>query len=248
MNKLYAILVIYNKSVIDSCTYMFCKEHKDINLIICDNSTEENDNSALVENDGYVYMDMQGNKGLSKAYNKALDFLMNKDGYVILLDDDTILNEDYLKCVKDLNCDIAIPIVKDEVSILSPSNIKKGVVSRWDGKSVLESFTAINSGMVISLNVFKNYRYDENLFLDYVDHQFLKDMYDKNIKILNCTIQQKFSGNETADLNASYQRFKIFKKDSKYFYRKNRKIYFYVVYKREFRLILQYKSLKFLRS
>ena len=52
---LYAILVIYNKSVLDSTTYLFCKEHKYIQLIVCDNSTIDNENKMIVEKDGYQY-------------------------------------------------------------------------------------------------------------------------------------------------------------------------------------------------
>ena len=80
---LYAILVIYNKSVLDSTTYLFCKEHKYIQLIVCDNSTIDNENKMIVEKDGYHYISMHGNKGLSKAYNMAIDGIKNNQGYVI---------------------------------------------------------------------------------------------------------------------------------------------------------------------
>lgn len=151
MNTLYAILVVYNKYIKDSATYTFLKKHKDINVIVCDNSTRDYKNQSVVKSDGYTYIDMHGNKGLSKAYNVALDVLQNKTGYVILLDDDTILNEEYYNSVLNLSCDIALPIVMDEKSILSPSKVNDGVVSRWDGQEILKQFTAINSLSLIHI-------------------------------------------------------------------------------------------------
>ena len=243
---LYAILVIYNKSVLDSTTYLFCKEHKEIQLIVCDNSTIDNENKMIVEKDGYQYISMHGNKGLSKAYNMAIDGIQNKQGYVMILDDDTILNEEYYHSIQNLTCDIAIPIVKSQTSILSPCNMDHYVASGWDGKSEINHISAINSGMVINLKLFKNYRYDENLFLDYVDHHFMMDMQNKNIQVLDCVIHQEFSAEEKTSLESCLNRFRIFKKDSKYFYRNHKLQYFFVVYKRAVRLIFQYKSLRFL--
>ncbi|MEG2658137.1 MAG: hypothetical protein RSA04_02280, partial [Clostridiales bacterium] len=37
-------------------------------------------------------------------------------------------------------------------------------------------FTGINSGMALRLALFKNYRYDEHIFLDYIDHNFIREM------------------------------------------------------------------------
>lgn len=246
MNTLYAILVVYNQYIKDSATYTFLKKHKDINVIVCDNSTQDYKNQSVVKSDGYTYIDMHGNKGLSKAYNAAIDVLQNKTGYVILLDDDTILNEEYYKSILQVSCDIAVPIVMDEKSILSPSKVNNGVVSRWDGKEILKHFTAINSGMIIRLDVFKTYRYDENLFLDYVDHNFMMDMQDKDIRVLDSKIKQNFSGNDVSNIESSLIRLKIFKKDSKYFYRHNTRKYVFVVLKRKLHLCMQYHSVRFL--
>lgn len=246
MNTFYAILVVYNQSIQDSCTYRFIKEHKSIHLIVCDNSTSDYGNKFVVESDGYTYINMHGNKGISKAYNAALDLLKDKCGYVILLDDDTILNEEYYNSILNLTCDIAVPIVKDEKSILSPCKMVDGVVSRWDGKEKLNQFTAINSGMVVNLDVFKFYRYDEHLFLDYVDHNFMLDMKDKDVQVLDCAVQQEFSGNDVSNLEGSLIRLNIFKEDSKYFYRRNKFKYLIVVLKRKLHLMLQYHSLRFL--
>lgn len=75
MYDIYGILVIYNQSVLNSPAYLSCKKSKKIKLIVCDNSTTLNNNKSLVEEDGYIYLNMHGNKGLSKAYNAAIDII-----------------------------------------------------------------------------------------------------------------------------------------------------------------------------
>lgn len=48
---------------------------------------------------------MQGNKGLSKAYNKAIDYIMNNHldeiEYIILMDDDTYFPHEYFNEIKE---------------------------------------------------------------------------------------------------------------------------------------------------
>ena len=89
---IYSILVVYNKDIASSKSYDFIKNYSSIKLIVCDNSTIENKNEEKVLNDGNMYISMHGNKGLSKAYNKALKNIpYSKDDYVLLLDDDTTL-------------------------------------------------------------------------------------------------------------------------------------------------------------
>ena len=238
--KYYGILVVYNMDISESVSYQFMKQHKEISLIIVDNSDHDFGNREIVDGDGNTYLSMNGNYGLSKAYNTALDWIQENypemDGYVILLDDDTSLNKEYLEEVKKVCCDIAVPVVKAKNFIISPCQVKHDIVSRWDGISVLSDFSAINSGMVISLTLFKNYRYDENLFLDFVDHQFMKDMKMKNIQIMNAYLEQSFSGIETLATCDNNIRFRIFKKDSRYFYRNHLFKYMYVVSKRVIRL------------
>ena len=122
--KYYGILVVYNMDVSESVSYQFINRHKEINLIVVDNSDHDFKNNKKVESDGNTYLSMNGNQGLSRAYNTALDWIQKynpeMDGYVILLDDDTSLNEEYLNEVKKVSCDIAVPVVKAKNIIISP--------------------------------------------------------------------------------------------------------------------------------
>ena len=259
MINLFGIIVVYNKNVKNSTTYDCLKKQKNMKIIVCDNSTKDFGNQEIVLQDGYRYVDMHGNAGLSKAYNKALDCISLENpemkGYVILFDDDTFIPEDYFKKlkedIKEKRSDIFLPIVRDEVGILSPSVMKKYYCHRapedvWSIKK--EELCGINSGMAIRLKLFKNYRYDERIFLDYVDHGFIRDMRKRHrkVSIMDTEIRQTFSSN-TDDKEKSMIRFQIFKKDINEFYRQgfwNRFFFYYVITRRKMQLTRKFRDLR----
>ena len=130
---LFGIIVIYNKNVSDSLTYQCLKRQNNLQVIVCDNSTKDFGNKKFVEDDGFYYVGMHGNAGLSKAYNAALDVISsineNMKGYVSLFDDDTFIPDIYFSKlrseIRTKKSDIFLPIVRDEVGILSPSVMKR---------------------------------------------------------------------------------------------------------------------------
>ena len=133
MVALSAIMVLYNKELDNSITYkslLKCNtgEFK-VNLIVIDNSTNDNNNFEACKNKGIMYVDMQGNKGISKAYNAGLDHVGDSE-IIVLLDDDTELTTDYFeklyrKVVKHPNCDIFAPIVVGQDNkIYSPNEFR----------------------------------------------------------------------------------------------------------------------------
>ena len=230
--NVYGILVLYNKNAAQSRAYCCLKNYKNVDLIVCDNSTKDYANKLLVEQDGYIYLNMHGNVGLSKAYNRALDKIKESDpsykGYIMLLDDDTYIPAEYFQAlsaaIKRYGSHIFLPIVKDEIGVLSPSMMKKYYCHRAIGdvhRIKKTEICGINSGMAIRKDVFDDYRYNEDLFLDYVDHNFIRDMRKKNVQItiLDVTLHQKFSSNSDSKEKALI-RFSIFKKDINAFYKK----------------------------
>ena len=234
---LYALIVIYEKKIDESNTFNFMKSHLNVvNLIIFDNST---DLDILKYNKKYIsklnikYYCFKKNLGLSKAYNfviKSTKF--QKNDYLIILDDDTHLNEDYISSVKDNlsgEYDILLPIVKTNKIIMSPSNIQfkariKTIKNIDD--IIIKKISAINSGMVVKMSVYNDILYNENLFLDYVDHDFMKNIhkYNKKIKILNSTIFQDYSREGGG---FSKTRYKIYRQDFKKFCLNNNNIFYY---------------------
>lgn len=261
VKKLVAIMVVYNTNVLESRAYKCIKTANNIRLIVCDNSTIVNDNKSLVERDGNIYLSMHGNIGLSKAYNKAIDYLMDEIydefDYIILMDDDTYFPEEYFnelnKKVINSNVDIFLPVVFDETGnagYLSPSIMKKGYCHRAkDIKSIKQNeLCGINSGMVIKKEIFEDYRYNEKIFLDYIDHNFIRDMRlrRKKVDVLETKLTQCFSSSSDSKPSAE-KRFKIFKKDINVFYKNgfiNRLLYHYILFRRRISLFERFQDFK----
>ncbi|MEG1495976.1 MAG: glycosyltransferase [Clostridiales bacterium] len=254
---IFAIIVLYNKNYKDSLTYQSVKDQNCLHLIICDNSTADFGNNELLAMDGITYVDMGGNKGLSKAYNRGIDTITKKQGILCLFDDDTEIPADYFEKVrkyfKEIPADIYLPMVYDDVGLMSPGVMKKYICYRAHSLSDLppNEFTGINSGMALKLALFENYRYDEHIFLDYIDHNFIREMRNigKSMVIMkDVSLHQTFSDVVNSKVSA-ITRFKILKKDLKYFYRgsfRSYLIYCYVIGKRSIKLCLKYKTLGFL--
>ena len=135
---------------------------------------------------------MNGNKGLSKAYNAALNQISDDCQFICLFDDDTNISKEYFdKSLEYMNveeADIFLPIVKTETKVLSPCQFKnKKVIEVRNSNEIDKKYiSGINSGMIIRKTVFDDFKYNENIFLDYIDHYFMKEMVKrhKEIKIL----------------------------------------------------------------
>lgn len=163
-------------------------------------------NEEFCKNNKIKYISMNGNKGLSIAYNCALDYLSDKDlnDFIILLDDDTEISQDYFDTLletisENYNYDIFAPIVYGQNGIIySPNeaNILKNKLMRSEKEQIdSNKYNAINSCLAIKLKVFESYRYNEKLFMDQVDQQFFDDQRKLNVKFmtLNTVINQNFS-------------------------------------------------------
>lgn len=224
---LTVLIVIYNKNCCDSISFKFIENFRDkINLILFDNSTRDFKNKEYCEKNNIMYYSVNENIGLSRAYNYIIDRIeLNSNNYLLILDDDTILNEDYINEIfgeiEKKQYDILLPKVFSNGQLISPSTVQLGcrIKKIKDVSKVnFNQITAINSGMVIKASVYKNIKYNDEIFLDYVDHTFMKDVRKNKfkIKILMTSIDQNFSIDEkNADIKKVMTRFKLYKKDFK---------------------------------
>ncbi len=227
MCKISAVVVVYNKRI-DACEALrSLSGAKDIDVLVADNSTRNMGNEALAEKAGYTYIGMGGNRGLSKAYNRAIGRIGKNDGLICLFDDDTAFGPEYFDILRAdaraySGIDIFVPVVKDANGMLSPCIFKGLRGRRAESLSDIPAMniTAINSGLAVRAKVFEDYRYDENLFLDYVDHAFIRDTIrnDKSkLRVMDVTIDQQFSGSQRQSRGDAMRRYGIFKKDVQYF-------------------------------
>ena len=208
----YAAVVIYNQYCKDSITCKnlkdICKTESDIKIIIADNSTQEKikkANRLQCEEYQWEYRDMEGNKGLSVAYNRIIEKLprLNNEDCIIWFDDDTDITGEYFqelrKCINENpKAEIFVPVIRGlDGKIYSPN--ERGFFRNHFIKSRNELirnkyFNAINSCMAVKTKIYENYHYDEKLFMDMVDQKFCLDMSEVNKKfaIINVEVVQNF--------------------------------------------------------
>lgn len=228
----HVVIVLYNKLLTCSLAIQNLKE-MDIDLlhiIILDNSTERNicsKNKDLASKWGIAYYAMDGNIGLSKAYNFALDLLKenNKKDIVVWLDDDTNITEQYFVSLREkietTDCEVFVPIIYGQDGVIySPNEV--GILKNTYLKDPISSidyrkFNAINSCLSVKLEIYEDYRYDERLFMDSVDTKFFDYLRSKGTKfcILPISIQQNFfQRNPYLESNKTWNRFENRIKDT----------------------------------
>lgn len=198
-----AIIVLYNKKIENSITCKCINKIAgiNINIIIVDNSETDQKNESACQNWGYQYLSMNGNKGLSKAYNAAIDTI--EADIVILFDDDTNVTAEYFRTLNDAvienpNIDIFAPIVYGQDGMIYSPNefnfLKNHFISSPDQAIDPNKFNAIASCLAIRMKVFKNYRFNELLFVDQVDQYFFYEQrkLHRTFMKLDTIISQNF--------------------------------------------------------
>jgi GT2 family glycosyltransferase len=196
----FAVIVLYNRLISDSLTYrnLLNVQKHDIKIIVADNSTiksvrSRNQNSCF--NSQMVYLSMNGNKGLSKAYNRILDILKGNEGFVVWFDDDTDITQNYFdelekQIFSNRKIDIFAPVIMgQDGKYYSPNEarlFKNKQLKKPSDSLNMKKFNAINSCTAVNLDVYSNYRYDERIFLDQVDHNFFEDQ--RNLSRVFCKL------------------------------------------------------------
>ena len=258
-----AAVVIYNTSCEESatCQALAAISRRDLSVLIFDNSTSDHGVAESCARRGWTYLGGRGNLGISRAYNACVDHLKSqgRTGYLCLLDDDTRLDETYfqrLEAAAEISgSPILVPLIYSADALLSPCLLDENHrVRRFpDAQAALtyhgDQLSAINSGMAVRLDVFDDYRYDEHIFLDGVDHHFMLDMRKKGIggSVFDYRCNHEFSGDSRPSRDSAVNRFRIYARDYAYILR-DRKLAFYgLVGKRALSLTLGYRSPVFLK-
>ncbi len=253
-----ALVVVYNKNCGDSATCNSLINAENINVIVYDNSSKDLENRQFCKEQGWTYLGGQGNMGLSKAYNSTVDYLVENgySGYICLFDDDTKLSDNFIEEIRQgvlqySDGKIFVPILTQGKKIVSPTKENGASFNSIEEclKNSPKRIQAFNSCMTVSLDIFKGYRYDERIFLDGVDHLFMRDMLSMgNLPyILPVVCEHGFSGNQKGTKSGAVVRYRIIVKDYKVLYENSKLKYMFVVGKRALHLCLQHKSLVFLK-
>lgn len=181
-NKIMAVVVVYEKKLaeVSSLTVLneAIKQGMLSHLLLYDNSLKTQETDAIVENQ-INYIHDSTNSGLSKAYNTAYkEVLSNGDNLLLLLDQDTQIDLNYLKELVNLKVgtdvgailplikanDLQIsPVYTDEYINKNSKNVSPGIVQK--------SLMAINSGTVLPIATIEEIGgFNQEFPLDYLDH------------------------------------------------------------------------------
>ena len=250
--KITALVVLYNKKISESKSIMNLKNY--IDILVLDNSEQNLDNEIEAKKMNLNYLSMNGNIGLSKAYNKGINFLKNKTDYILLCDDDTNITKEYINELKNLiknQYDCIIPQIINEYDhkICSPKCYNNcSLFSKiYEKGKKFKNIKAINSGLCINMKCFDFFSYNENNFLYFVDVNFCEDCLNKNklnYKVANTKIYQNFSQFEKFDDNKINQM-KLRLKDSKNYNTKT--IHFLYKYAFILQMLIIHKNIKILK-
>ncbi len=246
-------MVIYNNTIDNCQAFQSIKESlltdKDIHTIICDNSTHEDIKNINLEQSkayDFTYLDMQGNRGLSNAYNRAIDHCQSQ--WIITSDQDTTYPHDYFQQIQyaiQQHPDISIfyPYVAAHKMTMSPFKPYKSY----------PEMCAINSGACYKLDVFNTIHYNQTLFLDFVDIDLSFQIHQQHIPCMylsDLILLQSFSGIEHTSKQNALIRYKIYLKDYRNLkrgwpqYCSIKKVN---AFRHTIALTLKYKSLAFLK-
>ncbi|MFA0208580.1 hypothetical protein AB4536_17010 [Vibrio cyclitrophicus] len=199
---LSALVVLYRKNITTSNTLssLLASNVSSLldNILVWDNSPE-----SLPTKDIDSYIDLMKGKSIKVSYhhelsNSPLSIVYNKfisqfndSKFLMILDDDTLLNEDFFyeldKHISDYDSsDLYLPRIYHKDKMISPS--KRFFMKGWyldykpKGKFNSKFLSAINSCMVISVDFLRktNFQYDERLISYGTDDQFILNFTRNN--------------------------------------------------------------------
>ena len=207
-DKILILIVLYKKSIEECVSYRTLKECIKLQdtrykLIIYNNSSEY----GLAESEDAIVINSDHNGRLSPAYNYACKYAL-AEGYqwLLLLDQDSELSEDYVSCLSDFlqrttdDSIVAVaPKLVDGSQVLSPRKISS--VSWWENAL---QHTGIQRGRVVAFNSLSllNVNFIQSIGgfsgkypLDMLDHWYYNQIYlqRKKVYVLDCMINHNLS-------------------------------------------------------
>lgn len=217
--KILCVLVLYHCKLQESRTYKTLGTNNE-HLLVFDNSENPQDITSIAPE--AIYIHNESNIGLSACYNRAAKYAKDHDyEWLLFLDQDTDFTEvaisDYKMAIENNpSCLLFVPMVKCGVYTMSPMKYKHHFAlfsqKYYEGITSLYQLSVINSGMCVSLAALEKCGgYNERVFLDYSDHEFLRRFkkYYNNVFVLSQTVYQDYSA-KSDPIDVALKRFKLF--------------------------------------
>jgi len=228
LSKILAIVVLYNKEIVESDTLTSLESDllsngSQLDVLIYDNSPQPHALPNFKGVNFVSYIWNETNPGVSLAYNEGVKFAQgNNKQWVLLLDQDTKFEAGALDAyVKSLLGDSEIKlfcplILLENSTIFSPfrKKFKRGVTLKEVKLRAysLKKYSPVNSGILVEVKAFNDAGgYNEKVKLDFSDLEFIDRFSKKNksFQVISAVATQDFSNNN-ADINALIKRFSYF--------------------------------------
>ncbi|MGL4955748.1 MAG: glycosyltransferase [Bacteroidales bacterium] len=222
--KILLTIVLYNEKLANSVSYQSIKLAAerfkfDYTFYVHNNSPQ----AQPISEANVHYVHSPENVGLSKAYNNAAKYAKaNGFEYLLLLDQDTLWNEDFFEKLSiaieqnpTINLFAPIVLLKKNNARFSP---KRLILTRTFNTTITQGiypvnkYLIVNSGICIKLDAFFSCGgYDEAVYLDYADVRFIEKFakHYNHFYLFNSIAYQDFSNDET-DAQKLFNRFCIY--------------------------------------
>ena len=274
------ITVLYEQEL-TSCetwrTLLAAAADADVRIIAADNSDSgriRDANRKTAAEAGICYLDMEGNHGLSAAYDRALDMLFPAAGeedpdagaeWVITTDQDTVFPEDYLDRLREAagrtKASVLAPVVRSGDVQISPCRLRSGRFVPCAAESLrpseVQGLFFVNTGLALRSDLFRSegLRYNEDLFLDFVDFDMvarIRQARPGSFELLpRLVLGQHFSGAEKRAAEEDLERYRLWLQDGKVFFdtwQPGNASRYAGLYARGARLALRHRDARFLKK
>lgn len=221
--RILFVVVLYGQVYERTNVYKSLLSNVDSDIVwIWDNSESHTNNAHLLDKPiNYIYS--KTNVGLSIPYNRANEYAIKRGfNWMVLLDQDTIFDSSFIDTLiasirKHPEMKVFCPRHRLSNGLwLSPTKLHLKSTcpakERVSGVIDIKHFAIINSGLVIDIETFKKAGgYNEAVFLDYSDFQFMDQLSKIETKAycIDSVCVQDFS-NDCVDANKLLNRFSLF--------------------------------------
>ncbi|XZH20523.1 glycosyltransferase family 2 protein [Clostridium perfringens] len=191
MYKVGAVVVTYNINEKFNVTINSLRNQVE-EIVVVDNGSCP-DTIKVLDNlkSNITLIKLNENKGIAYALNKGIDYCIDKEyDWIITLDHDSVLSDNMIsKMLTEYNN--LNDYIKEKTAMIVPKHIEEKIYNldyleeNINESKYEEVLTEITSGAMVKTQIYKEMgKYDNDLFIDSVDHDYCLFLNRKGFKVL----------------------------------------------------------------
>ncbi|VBB46864.1 Glycosyl transferase family 2 [uncultured Paludibacter sp.] len=243
-NSIEIVIVLYQCSLEESVTFRTLNKQLDKITVDYEIVIYNNDKNTKIENSCFLIVNSEENKKLEGAYNFALEkAIKNGKSWILLLDQDTLIPENYFKELEnlfsqDISSDLAVivPKLTSNNKVISPVSVSS--LMRFEREINSTGYTnkrinALNSLSLFSVQFINSIGgFSKEYPFDMHDHWCYNQIFkhQKEVYILNISAEHNSSFLNLEE-NVSINRYKEFLKAESKFIRNELGVFKYMCHK-----------------